>query len=92
MAFQKRGVPCNINMFGPYLKVFFTDLKPSFEVYCDLDPTVPDLFFLSLIPQGIWPYVRRSILLSFAHTDEDIEKITGAINSSFDEHGFKNVL
>ncbi|MFC1914809.1 aspartate aminotransferase family protein [Chloroflexota bacterium] len=88
MIFRKRGVPCHINMLGPYLKVFFTDVKPSFEAYCELDPTVPDLFFLSLIPQGIWPYVRRSILLSFAHTDGDIEKITGAINSSFDEYGF----
>ncbi len=92
MAFKKRGVPCHINMLGPYLKVFFTDLEPSFEAYCKLDPTVPDLFFMSLIPQGIWPYVRRSILLSFAHTDEDIKKIIGAFNNSFDEYKFEDVL
>ncbi len=92
MAFKKRGVPCHVNMLGPYLKTFLTDLEPNFEAYCDLDPRVPDLLFTSLIPEGIWPYVRRSIFLSFAHTDEDIEKIIGAINNSFDKYKFQEVL
>jgi len=92
IAFKKRGVPCHVNMLGPYLKTFLTDLEPSFEAYCDLDLRVPDLLFTSLIPEGIWPYVRRSIFLSFAHTNEDIEKIIGAINTSFDKYKFQEVL
>jgi len=79
-------------MLGPYLKTFLTDLEPSFEVYCDLDLRVPDLLFTSLIPEGIWPYVRRSIFLSFAHTNDDIEKIIGALNDSFAKYEFQEVL
>lgn len=95
MAFKKRGVPCHINMLGPLLKLALTDLEPSFEVYCNLDMTVPELFRLSLVPEGVWPYKGRTgptFFLSFAHTDEDIEKVIGAVNNILDKNKFQEVL
>ncbi|GAI42844.1 unnamed protein product, partial [marine sediment metagenome] len=39
MVFKQRGMPLHINMLGPSLKLYFTNLEPSFDVYCNLDMT-----------------------------------------------------
>ena len=90
MAFKKSGIPCHINMLGPMLKIFLTDLQPSFDVYCRLDTTASELLALSLISEGIWLIPKAvGMFLSFAHTDEDIEKIICAVDNCLDKNKFQ---
>lgn len=89
-AFKTRGIACHVNSFGPSLKIYLTDLKPSFDVYCGLDRRLLYLFFLSVITEGVLLSAPNmgSIFLSFAHTEEDLERIIGAVNSSLDKNKF----
>jgi glutamate-1-semialdehyde 2,1-aminomutase len=93
-AFKGRGIPLHINMCGSSLKLFLTNLEPSFEVYCGLDMTILDLFYISLMPEGIFLTnpALRSIFLSFAHTDKDVKTIINAVNNSLDNYRFTDVL
>jgi len=93
-AFKERGIGCHVNYFGPSLKIYITDLEPSFETYCNLDRTILYLFFVSLINHGIilsWPSAG-SIFLSFQHTDKDIEKTIEAVRESLNRNKFEEVL
>lgn len=92
VAFKRRGAPCHINMLGPVLAIFLTDLEPGFEVYSKLDRTVPGLLRLSLISEGIWVLYGLLLYLSLAHTDADIERIIGAVDNSLDRHKFQELL
>lgn len=90
MAFKRRGMPLHINILRPSLKLFFTNLEPSFDVYCSLDKSILQLFFISLINEGAllsWPS-SGSVILSFTHTDGDIQRVIGAVNSSLDKNKF----
>jgi glutamate-1-semialdehyde 2,1-aminomutase len=91
MTLKEKGIPCHINMLGPLFKVFFTDLEPSFETYCNLDPTVLGLFVMSLVSEGVLPY-GSFFFTSFAHTEEDVQRIIGAVNTSLDKYKFLEVL
>lgn len=87
------GIPCHINMLGPCLKIYLTDLAPSFEVYSNLDNTLRDLFTLSLITQGIKVIPKGgSIFLSFAHTEEDIQAIIDSAKRSVERYGFHELF
>jgi len=93
-AFREQGIGCHVNNFGPSLKLFITDLEPSFEAYCTLDKTILYLFFISLINEGVllsWPS-QGSIYLSFAHTEEDIQGVIGAVNTSLNKYSWKEVI
>jgi glutamate-1-semialdehyde 2,1-aminomutase len=87
-AFKEREIPLHINILGPSMKLFLTDLEPNFETYCGLDMTLLDLLYLSLMPEGIFLTnpMLKSIYLSFAHTEEDVAKIIEAVNSSLDKY------
>lgn len=94
IAFKERRIGCQVNCLGASLKIFLTDLEPSFETYCKLDRMVLFLFFLSLINHGIilsWPS-SGSIFLSFVHTDEDNEKIIEAVNLSLEKYRFEEAI
>ena len=93
-AFRERGIGCHVNSQGPALKVFLTDLEPSFDTYCNLDKATIYLFFLSLINEGVILASPPSgqTFLSFAHTEEDIQRILNAVNSSLDKYNWKEVL
>ncbi|MFX0194658.1 MAG: aspartate aminotransferase family protein [Candidatus Hodarchaeota archaeon] len=93
LSFKERGIGCHVNQLGPSLKIFLTNLEPSFETYSKLDRSVLYLFFLSQINEGIilsWPS-SGGIFLSFAHTDEDIEKIIEAVNISLENYKFEEI-
>ncbi len=93
-AFGQRKIPLHINILGPSLKLFFTDLEPSFESYCNLDTTALKLFYTSLIAEEIWltnPSLR-TVFLSFAHTEEDVERVIYAVNSSLSKNKFEELL
>ena len=93
-AFKIRKIGCHVNYLGSSLKMFITDLEPSFEAYSKLDHTVRFLFFLSLVSQGIllsWPSVG-SVFLSFVHTDRDMERIIEGVNMSLEKYKFEEVL
>jgi glutamate-1-semialdehyde aminotransferase len=71
-----------------------SNLEPNFETFCKLDKRVTYLFFLSLIPEGVllsWPSQGQTFL-SFAHTEEDIKRVIGAVNSSLDKYKFEEVV
>jgi glutamate-1-semialdehyde 2,1-aminomutase len=93
-AFAEKGVPVHVNICGPSLKLFLTSLEPSFELYSGLDMTALDLFYISLIAEGIFLTnpALRSIFLSFAHTDEDMKKIINAINTSLGKYHLEDIL
>lgn len=93
-AFRKRDIPCNVNNLGPSLKIFLTDLEPSFDNYCNLDKRLLYLFFLSMLIDGVLLSAPNSgsIFLSFAHTEEDLERIIRGVNSVLDKNNFKDVL
>lgn len=89
LALQKCGVPCHINALGGCLKVYLTNLAPSFEVYSNLDTTVRDLFALSLIPEGVKVMPKGGrVYLSFAHTTEDIQAIIDSAKKSAERYRF----
>jgi glutamate-1-semialdehyde 2,1-aminomutase len=93
-AFAEKGVPVHVNICGPSLKLFLTNLEPSFELYSGLDMTVLDLFYISLMAEGIFltnPSLR-SIFLSFAHTDEDVKKIINSVSNSLGKYHLGDVL
>jgi len=88
-ALKQCGIPCHINILGPCLKMYLTDLAPSFEVYSNLDTTLRDLFTLSLIPEGIKVMPKGgAIFLSFAHTKEDIQTIIDCARRSAERYRF----
>lgn len=93
MAFKQRGVPLHINMLGPSFKLYFTNLDPNFDVYCNLDMTILSLFFLSLINEGVYLNpAARLLYLSFVHTEGDVDQVVVAINSSLERNKFEEVL
>jgi len=93
IASKQKGIPIHVNRLGPSLKLFFTHLEPRFETYCNLDVTVPTLFWLSLAPEGIYLNpALRSIFLSFVHTDKEIQSVIEAVNRVLDKYNFKEVL
>ena len=93
-TFRERGIGCHVNSQGPALKMFLTDLEPSFDTYCNLDKAALYLFFLSLINEGVVLASPSSgqTFLSFVHTEEDIRRIINAIGSSLDKYNWKEVL
>jgi glutamate-1-semialdehyde 2,1-aminomutase len=93
-AFHDRGLPCHVNNLGPTTHVFITDLEPDFDAYCALDRTVLILFHLSLINEGLLftnPQNGVSIL-SFAHTEEDIQRMIDGTGSALDNYRFAEAL
>ena len=93
-AFGQREIPCHVNQIGPCLHLYITDLEPRFEAYCNLDKRISYLFFLSLISEGVflsWPSAEMTFL-SFAHTDEDVQRVIDSINSSLSKYKFEEVI
>jgi len=89
-AFKERGMGCHVNNLGPSLRIFLTDLAPSFDTYCDLDQSLLYLFFIGLINEGVllsWPSAGN-IFLSFVHTEEDLQEIINAVNSCLNKNNF----
>jgi len=93
-AFKERGLPCHVNNLGPTSHVYLTNLEPDYDAYCNLDKRALYLFHLSLITEGVFftiPHNGLSIL-SFAHTEEDVQKIIDAVGFSLDKNNFAEVL
>lgn len=93
-AFMQRGIGCHVNSIGNLCSMYLTDLEPNYDAYCNLDNRLRYLFFLSLIPEGVFLTIPSSgfIFLSFVHTEEDLQSIIGAINSSLDKYKFEAAL
>ena len=89
-SFNKRGIGCHINSLGPIIRIFLTDLEPSFERYCNLDKKMLSLFLLSLIAEGgCFTNLSGTMYLSFAHTEEDLQKIVSVTDLVLDKHNFR---
>ena len=93
-AFNENNIPCHINLFGPSLKIFFTDLIPSFENYSQLDPKPRTLFYLALMNEEVilaWPSAGTTFL-SFAHKEQDLQKIIDSIYKFLHKYDFSSVI
>jgi len=88
-SFQKRGIGCHINSLGPIIRLFLTDLKPSFEEYCKIDKKMLSLFLLSQIAEGgCFTNLSGTLYFSFAHTEEDLRRIVSVTDSVLDKYNF----
>jgi len=89
-SFNKRGMGCHINSLGSIIRIFLTDLEPSFDKYYSLDKKMLSLFLLGLITEGgCFTNLSGTMYLSFAHTEEDLEKIVNVTDLVLDKYNFR---
>ena len=95
-AFSKRGIPLKINIIGPTMKMYATDMEDySYEnVRDNYDHTLTDLFMVGMINHNV--YITnpglRTIYFSFAHTDEDVDFMIEAIDKTLDKYDFAGLV
>lgn len=93
-AFAARGVPFHANQHGPMLQIFLSDVTPRFETFAAL-PTGPvQLFYLSLINEGVLLSLPTSnhIYLSFAHTEADVDRVLASTSKVLDRYDFRGIV
>ena len=90
--FTARGLPCLTRQLGPMVRVFITDGPDEFE-HCDaLDPRPVNLFHLGLVTERVFTLPgSNDFVLSFAHTDADIDSIVDAAGRALDRFGFERL-
>ena len=94
-AFAKRGIPLQVNGMGPSLKFFVTDLEMTYEnIVKNYNHTISDLFITAMTAQGVILSITslRTIYFSFAHTDEDVDRMIEAMDVCLDRYDFQSLL
>jgi len=78
-TFADHGIACHANHLGPIVRLFLTD-GPATAAHCTRLPSQPiDTFHLALLTEGILTLPgSNDFFLSFAHTDEHIDRILDA--------------
>lgn len=83
---KEAGVPVTINRVGSMITVFFTEQAVTdFESASTTNTEHFKIWFHSLLEQGIyWPASNyEAAFLSYAHTQEDIERMIEAATTAF---------
>lgn len=87
MASTKYNIPVCLTGVGSMMCVFFTD-QPVFNYDLAKTSNIEQFnkYFWSMIDQGIYlpPSQFEAFFISYAHTDEDINKTVSAIEKSFE--------
>lgn len=93
-AFKRRQVPCHVNQLGPMLQLFLSDAEPGFEAFSKIPSGPLALFYVALINEGVLLSLPTSnhIYLSFAHTQGDIDRILGAVDTVLERYDFGAVV
>jgi glutamate-1-semialdehyde 2,1-aminomutase len=93
-AFEHRGMGCQVNHLASMLQIFFTRETVDFNSAQALDMSAVQLFYNALINEGIMLSLptQNHIYLSFAHTDEDIDKILKKVETVLDRYDFASVI
>jgi glutamate-1-semialdehyde 2,1-aminomutase len=84
------GIPVTINRVGSMITVFFTEQAVTdFESASTTNTEQFKVWFHSLLEQGVyWPASNyEAAFLSYAHTQEDIEKMIEAASTAFKKIG-----
>lgn len=92
--FRKRGFGCYVNNIGSCLKIHFTDKEPTYDLVCTLDKRISYLFAIALMTEGVLLGAPGlgGIFLSFAHNDDDVDRIITAINNVLGKYKFEGLL
>jgi glutamate-1-semialdehyde 2,1-aminomutase len=83
---KEAGIPVIINRVGSMITVFFTDKAVTdFESACTTNTEMFSVWFHGMLEQGVyWPASNyEAAFLSYAHTEEDIEKMIEAARVAF---------
>jgi len=96
-AFEKRGICCQVNRVASMLSLFISPEPVSFksaQTLDDLDVIALELFFHGLINEGVFFNIPTSdhIYLSFAHTDQDIDRILEKVELVLDRFNFESIF
>jgi glutamate-1-semialdehyde 2,1-aminomutase len=93
-GFRARALPCHVNQLGPMLQLCLSDAEPSFEAFSRVSSAPLTLFYTALINEGILLSLPTSnhIYLSFAHSDDDIDRIIEKTATVLDRYDFSAVI
>ena len=95
-AFTSRGIPMRVNIIGPSMKMYATDMADfTYENVRDhYDHTLTDLFIVGMINKGIYLTnpALRTIYFSFAHTNDDVDQMINAVGDTLDTYDFKSAV
>lgn len=86
-AADKAGVPVTIHQSGSMFGMFFKEGSvDNYDDACAADRTAFKAWFLSMLSQGIYlaPSPFETLFMSFAHTDEDIERTISAAGAAME--------
>lgn len=86
-AADKAGVPVTIHQSGSMFGMFFKEGPvDNYDDACAADRNAFKAWFLSMLSQGIYlaPSPFETLFMSFAHTDEDIERTISAAGAAME--------
>lgn len=92
-AFARHSVPCLANQLGPMVRLFLTD-GPSTAEHCTRLPSRPiDAFHLGLLTEGVLTLPgSNDFFLSFAHTDDHIDRVLEAADRVLDRYDIGSLV
>jgi len=92
-AFRTNGIGCHVNYVGSYYKIHLTDEEATYDVICKADQRLRYLFTVALMNENllICMPASGSCFINFAFTDEDIDKMLTAFNTTLDKYNWTDV-
>ncbi|NIB42259.1 aspartate aminotransferase family protein [Pseudomaricurvus alkylphenolicus] len=89
-AFDAHGINCQVNGISSMLQLYIAPEPVTFDSSQKLDMSFVQLFYLALINEGVLLSVPTSnhIYLSFAHSDNDVDKILDAVQVVLNRYDF----
>lgn len=82
---KKKGIPHTINRMGSMFTVFFTERRVrNYSDAASADRKIFDRYFVHMLNNGIYlaPSPFEAAFVSFAHTEDDIERTLEILDSS----------
>jgi len=91
-AFSAKGIPCQFKQLGPMVRLFLTEGPFDYAHVSQLDAKPIDLFHLALITEGVLTIPgSNDFFLSFAHSEEDVDSVVGAVRRVLDRYDFASL-
>jgi len=96
-AFRDRRIGCYVHTAGSYFKIHLTDKPtdpdPTYEAVGHLDQKLRYLFVVALMNEGVFMCLpgSGSAFINFAFTDEDMDKMLAAYNTTLDKYNWTEV-
>jgi glutamate-1-semialdehyde 2,1-aminomutase len=89
--FEQKGIAAIVQNVGPMFQVMFTDRQAirDYREFCQfVDRAAFQKFVLSLFPFGVYasPSAALHSIVTFAHTDEDVDQTLEAAGRALEEN------